>query len=204
MTLSLKVVTSDNAFQEAIMKQLIQGMNQVLSKIKGSGAIEGAITTALTDALLNSPEIQSLSSGELQQLFDIQSADLSKLSTLLNNVVFGANKLFSVSYAFFSRAGTNIAGGITVVFSVSNLEQISQTLGYPVWLEALTEKGDTEIILHFGVTASADRRGRVFYTFVPSQFSGTLDNNFLSRALERVSSTIDILLQTEFLKNASV
>lgn len=204
MTLSLKVTMSDGAFQEAIMKQILQTFNQAISKMKGSGTIEAAIASGLTDAFLNSPEIQSLTNGELQRLFDMQPGDLAKLSSFLNNAIFGSNSFFTVKYAFFRRTGTNIAGGITVVFSLANLEQLNQTLGYPVWLEALTEKGDSEIILHFGINASADRRGRVFYTRVPPQFSGTINNNFVSRALNKVASKVDILLESEFIRNAAI
>jgi len=194
--LSLKLVESDNVITAKIYKAYAKELEKHFRSV--SGSLLSSLRPIITSALSSSPEIQSMSGGLLQADFGLTSnPGPSIVSSIISTLALKTEKV--------STNGKIITGGFTVVmqpqdysnlFSLPVATQIIEGGSLP-WLKWLLTLGDTIIIANFGVEYGPyGRTGRARMTEesrpfkVNSAFSGTVDDNFITRAIQRSKSQI--------------
>lgn len=190
-----------------IRKALIEEINK---KFTESTVIElvNAIRDDIKLALLAAPEAQSLLNGELRGQFGFYDGTEDRIvkaiiNTIANNIEFKFNKM--------SDNGNKVNGGFEFYVAKSNFSDIlsldesiiktekGQSL---YWLEWLLVKGDRIIIdehtLLFKRSASRSHSYIMIKTGgfwkVPSEFSGTIKNNWITRALDEKTNKISEII----------
>ena len=195
-TLSVKILESDREIFGKVNKLLAKEFDKNMRK--NGNIIKNRIRPIIASALFKSPEIMSLSGGVLKADFGLTLDPAPDLvQSIISTIKLNARN---------SRASSgSIDGGFTLtiqpidygnLFSLSVAEQVIKGGSIP-WLKWLLTLGDTIIIADFGVEYGAvGRTGKGHMTRgsrpfkVNSSFSGTVDNNFISRAINEASSEI--------------
>ena len=181
----------------AIALKINKGLASIFNKIvsKKARSIEEQIRPLVSAALLSSSEIRSLSSGTLRIDFGLTqdpSADI--VNAVTNSLSVQARKAVASS--------SGIKGGVLItlqptdysnLFSLSTSVQITEKGEVLPWLEWLLTLGQQVIIADFGVEyGSYGRTGGghmvegVAAFKVNSQYAGTIDNNFITRAINPI------------------
>jgi len=185
----------------AIALKINKGLANIFNKriFRQANSIESQIKPLISAALLSSPEIQSLSSGTLRIDFGLTqdpSADI--VNTITNSL--------SVQVQRAIATASGIKGGVLItlqptdysnLFSLPSAVQITEKGEVLPWLEWLLTLGQQLVIADFGVEYGAYGRtgeGRMTEGAAPfkvnSQYAGTVDNNFITRAVEKISPQI--------------
>jgi hypothetical protein len=192
----IKIIESDRQISQKINNALAKELDR--SMRKNSAKLKTRLQNIISSALWSSPEISSLSSGTLMADFGLTSDPSSAIvSSILSSVVVDVKRVKS--------SALSIDGGIILaiqpidysnLFSLSVSEQVIDGGSIP-WLKWLLTLGDTIIIANFGVKYGPfGRTGKAHMTQtsrpfkVNSLFSGTADNNFITRALSNSSAQI--------------
>lgn len=199
--MSLKLVESVRAIVLKVNKGLAKIFNKRVSK--QALTIEQQIKPLVSAALLSSPEIRSLSSGELRIDFGLTqdpSADI--VNAITNSLSVRVRKAIATA--------SDIQGGILItlqptdynnLFSLSVATQITEKGDVLPWLEWLLTLGQQVVIADFGVEYGSYGRtggGRMVEGATPfkvnSQYAGTVDRNFITRAVEKISPQIQNII----------
>jgi len=197
---SIKLLESDRQIADKINKSLAKVFNK--SMAKAVPEIKSKVKNVISGALYASDEIKSLSGGLLAAdfglTFDPSNAIVSSVVSTINIQVQNARSTPAA-----------IKGGFILTMQPSDFNNlfslpISQQPiegGSLAWLQWLLTLGDTIIIGNFGVEygphgrtgkAHMVKRARPFK--VNSSFSGTIDNNFITRAVATVSKDIKSII----------
>jgi|TARA_B100000085_G_C18468895_1_gene482189 hypothetical protein len=208
--IGLKLVDSIAKIEKDIKSALVRDLNTYLNKRKGA-AVE-KLRKVTRFYILSQPEMGSLQQNgvpfTLNSLFGIPSGgDLSAINAIADAVV-GSIQIK------FSKIDENFKGGVT--FNIQP-EDFQNLLGLPQghvvtkkgsdlhWLNWLLTKGDSVVVAGYQYDAQGNGRsgsGRMIAgnSFrVPPSFSGTLSNNFVTRALEGKQKEIERII-SEVLK----
>ena len=189
------VLEDDASIQKKINAALAKAINKSLPKVASS--IERDVRPIIRQALLDSPEIRSLSGGSLKYEFGLTSDPTFDI----------VEAVASTIQVDFLKVNAKLSGGIRLVMQPSNFsnllslpsaQQPIESGGSIPWLNWLLNLGDSIIIADFGVnfgpgkgrTGGANMTGSFAPYKVDSRFSGTPDNNFITRAVSQVSSQI--------------
>lgn len=201
--LSIKLLESDKAIVTKINRALAR---QLTKALRGAAPrLKTAISPVVARALYASPEIQSLRSGVLKADFGLSSDPTGSIVAAVASSVY-------VDIVPLSSSGQNMKGGLKVKIQPENFENLFG-LGVGVqpvsggalpWLEWLLKLGDAVVVVDFGVEYGPfGRTGMAHMTRaeapfrINSTFSGTLGNNFVTRALRSVVPEIkDIIVRT--------
>ena len=193
---SIKLLETDKAIQGKIYSGLAKQIQKHFNSV--SGKIVSAIKPILIASLASSPEIKSLSSGVLQADFGLTSdPSLAIINSVSDSISVQAQKVktngSTISGGFMVNAQPNSYGNLL------SLPIATQAIGggsLP-WLKWLLTLGDTIIIGGFGVEYGPHGRtgkGRMVEDNAPfkvnSAFSGTVDDNFITRAIKRSEKTV--------------
>jgi hypothetical protein len=197
---NINIVESNAAIQKRINAAVAKMANKRLTKaVRG---IKSQLGPLVQGALMTSPEISSLSNGILRAEFGLE---FDPSSQIIGAVVGSLD-------VHLKKIDRNLNGGLTIVMQpsdFSNLLSLSvaeQPIrgGSIPWLSWLLKAGDSIIIADFGVEYGGHGRtgkARMSKNFAPykvnSAFSGTKDNNFITRAIARVAPQILDLLRRE-------
>lgn len=195
--LSINILESDSEIVSRIMNSYASVIDD---RFRGRvNRIISAIKPVISTALQSSPEIQSLSGGILKADFGLTSDPSQQIISAIVNTV-------NVQIQNVRSNGSNISGGLRITAQPSDhanllsLPVATQAIksGSLPWLKWLLTLGDTIIIGNFGVEYGPyGRSGRGKMTAnnrpfkVNSAFSGTADDNFITRAMERNKSAIE-------------
>ena len=198
--LNIKIMESNDEIKKQINAALASQINKRLAK--SIRKIETAIIPVVRGALMSSPEITSLKAGILQAEFGLQSDPTSQIISAITE---------SLNITF-QKVNKNLDGGFLLemqptsfsnVLSLSVAEQSIEGGRIP-WLNWLLTAGDSILIANFGVEfGSYGRTGRARMSsdFAPykvhSAFSGTPDNNFITRAISSVYPQIKEIIGKE-------
>ena len=198
--LNIKIMESNDEIKKQINAALAGQINKRLTK--SIRKIETAIIPVVRGALMSSPEIASLKGGVLQAEFGLQSDPTSQ-------IVSAITESLNIT---FQKVNKNLDGGFLLemqptsfsnVLSLSVAEQLIEGGRIP-WLNWLLTAGDSILIANFGVEfGSYGRTGkaRMSGNFAPykvhSSFSGTPDNNFITRAITAVYPQIKEIIRKE-------
>jgi len=189
----MKILDSNKAITKTINK-IIAGQAESRLK-KKKRAIRENIKIALTSSLVASPEIVSLSSGELKVDFGLTDDPSDEIvSSVVSTIRLGINPVRST--------GSKIKGGISLYIQPSTYSNLlslnisNQEIeggGKLPWLSWLLTAGDTVLVADFGVVYQQGR-GRSDGGYMSKNaspfrvdpfFSGVIEDNFVTRAIDR-------------------
>jgi len=206
MLFSLRLLESSNQISQNILRALLPDIVNYFKDVRDY--LKTNIPPVITDAIINSPEYQSILSGQLQYEFGIPDPG-TKLSGLLNtwsnNVeiiynppIISGNKIkasFSVNMIKIDFSDVLYSDYAVVV---DNLR------GYSLpWLEWLLLEGNKTIIQNYNVVIGPNRQSRTGMAImknassswrVPSQYAGTISDNWITRAIDQAESQIQNVL----------
>jgi len=168
----------------ALSEEINKEVRKNLSKVKPE------VQSFISNSIMNQPEMISLVGGYLRGAFGLTSPD-SALNSIRSSV------LNSV-YVNFKKYDEKLKGGITINIQPSDFSNLLNlpeghvfySKGDLHWLRWLLEYGDTILVVNYeynpqtGIGRSSLGNmieGSGFR--VPPEFSGTLTNNFITRAL---------------------
>ena len=213
MKLKFKLLDSSQDIEKKILKALLSEISSSM-KIYAKN-ISKEITDIVILAIQNSPEYSSLTSGSLKAEFGIPDPE-NRLAGLL----VLRSKNISVTFAPPSISQSRIKSYFRLEMIKADLSDIlgsdlvtviDSNSGKSVnWLEWLSLAGDKTIIKDYNVVYGPNKRSRTGLAImrsqsgakwkVPSEFSGTIDNNWITRSIDSVSDLIETTIETGFKK----
>jgi len=207
---NFKLLESENEINKRIVKQIANSLN---SAIMGAvPTISSQIKNLVKNAIVSSPEYNSLQGGVLQGELGVPSSG-SRLSAILSIWL----KNIQISRKPVRPVGDKISGGVTInmirsdysdvlggaesVYITSNGQQIP-------WLEWLLLAGDKTLVADYifteDISFGTSRTGlglmkyrRTGRWHVPREFAGTIQNNFVTRALSSLGGEVINIMQKE-------
>ena len=198
---SIKLLESDRSIAIKINRALADELGRSLHK--AAPRLKSAVSPVIASALYASPEIQSLQGGTLKADFGLTSDPSQAIVSAVVSSVY-------VQVVKPTASAQNIRGGLKLHIQPSDFENLFGVGVQPTksgalpWLEWLLKLGDSIIVADFGVeygpfgrTGMAHMSKKLAPFRVSSEFSGTIGNNFVKRALSSVSSEIkNIIMRT--------
>lgn len=201
---SVKLVETNNEFNRKVNKAIADEANKKIPK--KITKIRNQIKPLISSALLASPEILSLQGGILRLEFGLEE-DPSQ--DIINAIIA------SLKVQYFPISSKNLTGGLRVIMQPASFDNLlslgvaQQSIedGSLPWLKWLLTLGDSIIISDFGVQFGAypdSRTGsaRMSKKFAPykvnSAFSGTRDDNFITRAVDSIQPQLTRILKGAF------
>lgn len=201
--IKLKLLDSVNTIEKNVNKAIAEQVNNLL--IKKQNILLPKTKALCAGWIEKQPEIDSLYSTDADSLagqFGIQpgivSAIISSIKTSIQNSI-------TIKFVRYNDKLTN--GGLEINFQPSNFNNLlSLPFGHVVyeggdlhWLKWLLTAGDTVIVANYqynpvtglGRSGLGNMVGGGSWR-VPPQFSGTIDNNFITRALTSPEAYNDI------------
>lgn len=192
MSLSITITDSIDSITKNINVAIADYINSLM-RSKENVLISSA-KRLVDEWVSNQPEILSLKSSSpasLVGIFGIPGNTDSIVNTIVSSVVNSVN----IKFVPYSK---NLKGGLELNFQPANFANLlSLPEGHTKikngdlhWLDWLLKRGDNVIIVNYqyNPTSGLGRSGLGNMVFggsfrVPPQFSGTEDNNFITRAL---------------------
>lgn len=201
---SVKLIETENQFKKKVNKAIADEANKNVPK--NIPKVRNQIRPLISSVLFASPEIQSLKSGLLRAEFGLDSDPSAEIVNAI---------ISTIKVQYFPITSKNLTGGLRIIMqpaSFSNLLSLNiaqQPIegGSLPWLEWLLTFGDSIIIADFGVQFGAfedtrSGRARMNSKFAPykvnSAFSGTRDDNFITRAIQTIEPDITRILKGAF------
>lgn len=206
MQLNLKLIANNQSIGKEILitllPDIIDYMNNVIKYIKIN------LPEVVRNAIVSTPEYQSLVGGQLQ--FELGIPDVNqKISGLLNIWMNNMVYEYQIPRIANNKIISNFSVGmIRVDFDdviYSEYATIRDVKGYSLpWLEWLLMEGNTILVpaheVLFG-PSSYSRTGNAIMRKnknrnwkVPAQYAGTLNDNWITRALDSAESDIQDVL----------
>lgn len=200
---SLDLVQSNKDIAKKINQAILQELKPRLSDVfKKSREYIRPIVIA---AIKSQPEYNSLMSGSLKFQFGLPDA-ASRINTILDTI----EKSLYVEYQNPKIVGQSISGGFfigmvnsdfTDILSLSESTFITEK-GTPLeWLKWLLIEGDKTIItgyeFNIGNFKNSRTGGGIMTSSmsgtwrVPPEFAGSIENNWITRAVDSVSDSIE-------------
>ena len=203
-TIGLTVISK----HDTIVKDALKAIRlELTDRFKG---MEKELTQRVRDhviaAISNSPEWISLKTGVLRE--EIGLAEDSKLGELLQIWERGVNVIAKP----VRRKGSGLVGGFKIMAIQGDFEDVlgdaaatyNTEKGQVIpWLEWLLKKGDAIIIRDYSIDLTLPQysrtggaimvksTGRKSGWHVPTDFSGTIQSNFVTRAIDEVLPSIE-------------
>jgi hypothetical protein len=213
MNFSIQLLDTNSSIRSSIINALIIEANNMFDKSIPS--IRSGLISLLIDGLRQEPEYLSLKSGKLRYELGIPDAGSVDdiVNKLANTVTITKNPIRSSS--------NGLSGGLSILAIESSsfnglLEdpsaQVDDTVrGYSLpWLDWLLLKGNQTIIKKYDVKfgpSPSSRTGNAIMVEsnnnwrVPAEFTGTKNNNWTTRAIDRIEKSIVDLIQKTLEKN---
>lgn len=191
MSLSIQITDSINVIEKNINKAISDLANDIISR--NLAKIKNSVKSLIPSWVLSQPEIQSLlsnSPGSLAGQFGIPD----NTSSIVNNIANSVANSTDVKFVPYSQ---NLSGGLELRFQPKDFANLLNLPDGHVkykggdlhWLEWLLKRGDSAIVTNYQYNPKTglgrSRLGNMITggSFrVPPQFSGTEDNNFITRS----------------------
>ena len=203
MKLSVKLLESESQIRKLILGALSQDINMAMSR--SINGIRSELKTLLLGALRDEPEYASLTNGKLKAELGIGD------STIVDSIVEKISNTIDINYQPATITNMGLSGGITITaISSENIGGLisdqdafvnDTQRGYSLpWLEWLTLKGTSPIIKNYSVDFSSSPNSRSGMAImvsdsgsswsVPAEFAGVAENNWTTRAIDRIEKEI--------------
>jgi len=208
MKFEIQLLETTTEITKLILEQIKDYLEPRLDKAAIN--IQNEIKTLLANALRQEPEYQSLISGQLKAELGIPDSSYidNIIIALVNTLQFTKNSLIVKN--------SGLAGGfkLTMIKSEDLGGVINNTLasidsfgGKVPWLEWLTLKGNEILVKDYKVQFGSSPYSRSGMAImiqasgsswrVPAQFTGTQNNNWITRAIERIENNVyDLIIKS--------
>ena len=203
MNLSLSILETNSTISKMILDALRIELDRVMQK--SAKEIPIKIKPLLSDALKQEPEYSSLKSGKLRFEFGIPDAGAvdDVVEKIANTITINASPIkISGGFTLTAIKTDDINGIINDPSSI--VEDTIRGHSLP-WLEWLLFKGNQTIIKGYDVKLGPNNNSRTGNAImvssngnwrVPAEFAGTTSNNWTTRAVERLESSIYKIIQS--------
>jgi hypothetical protein len=200
----INLVETQDEIEDKILRALRPEVNKYLKKIFDN--IKPQVINIVTNAIINSPEYNSLLSGQLKYEFGLPDSD-SRINTILQFW-----KKVNAEYKTVLIQRKKLVGGFVInmidqsyadVLNLSVSSFITEKGSILNWLEWLLLFGNKTIIKDYTVEIGPNPRSRTGQAVmkgiqkskwsVPSQFSGTPNDNWITRAIDSATPQINKL-----------
>lgn len=208
MNISLKLVDTNPTIYKEILSALLPQVKKYMKDVINS--IKQELPAILTEAINNSPEYTSLVGGKLRLELGIPEAG-PKIEQLLQAWITKPE----IKYNVPSISGSIIKSKFSISLIKSSFEDVlnldaayvEDTLrGYNLpWLQWLLLEGDMTIVENYEVLIGPSKYSRTGNAImkegkgktwkVPSEYSGTISDNWITRAIESAGPSISSLLE---------
>lgn len=209
MKISLKLLDSDASIKQQILSNLRDVMDSIFKK--ALPAIKTRMRNEVRSGLISEPEYQSLISGKLKYEFGISS------NQLVNNIIDLWSNNISINYSGIKISGSGLVGSLSLGMIESSYNDvlasdaaiiIDSVSGVSLpWLEWLLLYGGKIIVKDYRVQIGSNPRSRSGMAImveskgsnwrVPPEFAGTMSNNWVTRAVEKLDTKITTILYEE-------
>lgn len=203
----ITLLESDKQIQDTVNQLLAQEVKKILPKITQSAS--QYIKNTIIDSIKSQPEYSSLLNGKLKYEFGLPDAD-ARVSGILN--ALSQSLQVSVSQPTYNSSG--IKGGFTINMVKSDFSDIinlpeaifqTENGSYLQWLKWLLLEGDNSIVFGYKFILGQNPYSRTGQGImkpdmsgvwrVPPEFSGTQDNNWITRAISATQTDINSYLK---------
>lgn len=205
--MSLNINQAD--IQNAILREMAKQLNVILLQVVSDDSLKTNVRELVGTQIINSPEFDSLLSGDLAAIFGLKDS-----SSILVSIVETIKNSIEVTHS----PAIVVAGVLNASITVSVLKSdFSDVLSLPGvsyttdggevnWLEWLLKAGDGIVIGDYTavlVDTPISRTGHAIMKKssrgfrVPPEYAGTINNNWLTRALEDLEHPIGNLIFLE-------
>lgn len=199
MKIGLAITSNDRQLEKAFMLECREAMHKaILGAIPSIKIKVGAFVRQL---VINTPEFDSLLNGRLQAELGLKDPVLP-----LNQILYALENGITIDYNGLKLSSSGISGGFTIglvkdrFVELTSLSGASYTSGLNTvpWLQWLLFSGDSIVITDHEINYKYSQISRTHEALmvkgtkgwrVPPEYSGTEDNNFITRAFEDDSST---------------
>lgn len=211
MKIQFKILEKNKEIENKILNALLPEIADTMKS--ASKSITKNIKELVIQAIQNSPEYSSLISGSLKAEFGIPDAE-QRLIELLNIWINNINVTFQPATISNSKIKSSfklelIRSDLSDVLGSDAAIIIDNLSGKSVyWLEWLSLSGDKSILKDYTIVYAPSRRSRTGLAVmrsqsgsrwkVPSEFSGTINNNWITRAIDSVSDEIQKIIEQGF------
>lgn len=206
MNISVKILETTSQISNLIANTLKPEVDKVLS-IAGKKSVE-KIKPLLADGLRSEPEYQSLTSGKLRLEFGIPNP--GSIDSIINKladtatVEVSSSKITSNGISGNFRVTALKSDDMNGLLSDNDAVVIDAERGYTLpWLSWLLYEGNKPVVKNYQVRLGNNPFSRTGMAImvdssdswrVPPEFAGTVNNNWTTRAIDRISNQIiDIL-----------
>jgi len=211
MKFSIGIVESNQEINKnillALLPELLRFMNDAIVKIKQE------LPSIIKMVITNTAEYNSILNGQLKYELGIPDSD-TKLSGLLDiwskNIVYNYEKpRISGNTIKSSFSANTIRVDFSDVLYTDYALVVDSVRGYSLpWLEWLLLDGNTIIVPKHSVQFGSNKFSRTGNAVmieskkswkISSEYAGTINNNWITRALEKAQEPIEDLLKRAFL-----
>ena len=205
---SLTIKQSDNRIIKDILKLLVPEVKDYFDSILNN--IRDPLKNLVIDAIKKAPEYDSLLNGNLKAEFGLPDSD-----SRVNAIIQTLDAINVKSKKIIIKGGEQLSGGFELTMipiNFSNILKLPEATfttekGDDLnWLQWLLLFGNETIIKDYEVklgpnpksrTGMAVMRGVISGKWsVPSRFAGTVNNNWITRAIDSVDNEIENLIST--------
>lgn len=210
MKYSIRLLESDGAIRKMILEALQEEVESTIKKAVPE--ITKNIQRIINDVIKNAPEYSSLINGQLKLefgLYDAQSQADTIVNAWTNNITVDM-KSIKINNAGLSGGFSieMIASDFSDVLSLSSAEMIDSERGYSLpWLKWLLLEGGKVLVKDYQIVLGANPYSRTGYAImksdsssnwrVPSEFAGTITNNWVTRAIDSLSDEINNIMMQQ-------
>lgn len=208
-TFNIKILETQKEIEQEILKALRPQVDSLMqSAIR---RLKVSIPEIVSKAIYESATFQSLSSGQLRLEFGISDAQAKVaglLSIWIKNMQFQYEKPAVATKGIKSRLSINMIKSDFSDVLGSDYAEVYASKGYTLpWLKWLLLDGTANIVNAYDVFIGPNYRSRTGMAImkksvsgwsVPSEFAGTQNDNWITRAIEAASSDIETALMEAF------
>lgn len=206
----IATIKLESGFSSKFKTNIINEVTRKISRKKTSieTKIKDRIKTAVKNALVATPEYQSLISGKLRAELGIPEADfriIQVIDTWVNNIVVilksGVKPLLLIEIGVIQSDYGDVLGLAAATYTYTG----KRGHGEIPWLEWLLLEGDKRIVNRYEFSSNIKRGSRTGmgimiskkrgFWQVPPEFAGTSVDNFATRALGNIGNTIDKIVE---------
>lgn len=206
MRISANIVETNDEINTMILEIMADHINDTLNI--AIPKITKEIKELVAVSLKEEPEYQSLLSGRLRAEFGLSDTNM------VDNIIDKLVSTIDVSRSTISYNKIGLVGGFTITMMKSDdmngiiftdiASVISNNGQHLPWLQWLLLEGNKAIVKNFDVkmgSYSQSRSGMAIMVSsrdnwrVPSEFVGTISNNWTTRAIDRIEDKIDTLIE---------
>lgn len=213
MKITAKLAESNSVVRKTILSALAQDVSQTINKSLPS--IKLKIKDTVREAIKQEPEYDSLKNGVLRYEFGIDnSSSVDYIIDLLVDTIKVDNKTIKTT-------NQGLSGGFKI--TMIGTQDLNDVADHPYasvvdalrdyelpWLRWLLFEGASPIVKNYEVRMGPNENSRTGMAImvesksnwrVPSQFVGTVSNNWITRAFDRIDDSIENHIQKTILSN---